>query len=444
MNSSIFRLNSNKKMVIKLIAIGVLIFFFQMVATKICTKKGVFSKRAFIRNYIFIASIFFFIEFRNIGFLMIPFLFEILVEMFKLKGFHLEPWIATQNVYDDYFSPLTKINPQLSNFSEGLYDKMFGLDTLDFSSSNIRNLLDWSVGLYQNAIDVPKTTFLDIQGKEWTGKEVKKIGEKKKFELICKVCKVTSSSKILEIGFGELDFMEYLRENYKIEPVGVSISKEQVKKANNKGFTAHCMNFWDINPEILGTFDIIMQLGNIEYIKLAGQKDEDVYRNYGKKILPLLEPNGKYFITGIHLNEHFRKYKTIDYYNAYLLWSGNDGYYPKSKNSFSDAIEKEGFCVLWREDRTLDYYLTSIFWFSVLYCGYSELCRESYYEKDLLKAIGKTFCDPYFIHSFLTYTPTSNIYLQPWIWQFIPQEQTDGSFISPVTLEYILFQKTNL
>lgn len=34
--------------------------------------------------------------------------------------------------------------------------------------------------------------------------------------------------RVLEIGFGEGDFMLYLREHYNINPIGVSISCEQV------------------------------------------------------------------------------------------------------------------------------------------------------------------------------------------------------------------------
>jgi ubiquinone/menaquinone biosynthesis C-methylase UbiE len=47
--------------------------------------------------------------------------------------------------------------------------------------------------------------------------------------IISGICKIKKGMKILEIGFGEGDFMNYIRKEYNIDIVGVSIAEEQVK-----------------------------------------------------------------------------------------------------------------------------------------------------------------------------------------------------------------------
>ena len=61
----------------------------------------------------------------------------------------------------------------------------------------------------------------------------------------------------------------------------------------------------------------------------------------------------------------------------------------------------------------------------------------------LLDSIIKTIADPYYIHTYLCYTPTKDFNWCPWLWQFIPCQRGDwfGQF---ATLEYILFQNTEL
>ena len=244
--------------------------------------------------------------------------------------------------------------------------------------------------------------------------------------------------RILEIGFGEGDFLMYIRNNYNIKPVGVSISQEQVDLVRSRGFEAHCLNSWDMTKEKLGTFDLILQCGNLEYIKCTGESNK-VYEDFCKIIYSLLNKNGKYFVTCIHLNEKFNKRSLYDQLNCYILWSGNDGQYPRGRDGFTRYAQKAGLKTIHQQDRTNDYFITTIIFMSYLQCMKGK-CTNSVSTVGLIDALIKTIAAPYYVHTYLCFSPTKSFYWFPWQWEFIPQ-RINNKLETPVTLEYILLQK---
>ena len=59
----------------------------------------------------------------------------------------------------------------------------------------------------------------------------------------------------------------------------------------------------------------------------------------------------------------------------------------------------------------------------------------------LLNSVVKTIAAPYYLHSYIQYTPNPYDYCScAWMWQFIPKTR-QGKYSSFVTLEYILLQK---
>jgi len=201
------------------------------------------------------------------------------------------------------------------------------------------------------------------------------------------------------------------------------------------------MNCWDMIPENIGKYDLILQCGNIEYLKLAGQDEKEVYTKYAKIIRSLLNPKGKYFMTGLHSNPDFYNYidSCNDYMSLYLLWKGNDGSYPYGRTAFDTHFESVGFKKTYDEERTNDYYICSILWMSSLANTYTDMCRNGYSIKNLLKACFKTIAAPYYIHTYLTYIPHKLPEKQPWTWQFIPQLK-QNKLASPSILLYMLFE----
>ncbi len=406
--------------------------------TKLYTNTKEFSIRALIRNLIVSISIYLSYNYKNNYILLIPILTEIILEVLKLNGYHIEKYISTKYQYNDYWRDINKKNNLFSNFSEANYDKILGLDTIDHSSANLEKILKWSKKTYDYSYKHHPKYLTDFNGNKHDGFELKKTSDNAKFKLICDICDIKPNMKILEIGFGECDFMEYIRKNYNISPIGVSISCEQVKLATNKGFKAYCMNAWDMTQEELGTYDLILQCGNLEYLRCTGESST-VYEKYSKIIYSLLNEKGRYFITCIHSNSKFKN-KLYDNINAYFLWSGNDGKYPDGKNGFSKHAEKLGLKKIYQQERTIDYFIASIIFMSYFNCmdkkEINSTSLTGYYD-----ALIKTIAGPYFLHTYICYSPNKyNFYYLPWLWEFIPQ-YINNEWITPVTLEYILFEK---
>ena len=411
---------------------------FQLFVTYFFTNTKEFSNRALIRNLSIVISIYLVIFYKNILFLIIPFLVEILLEYAKLKGFHMEKYIATKYQYNDYWRNINVNDDIFSNFSEGNYDQILGFDTRDHSQENLIKILNWSKKTYNNSLISNSPYLVDINGNYHNGDYLKKITDDAKFKLICDICKIKPNMRILEIGFGEGDFLMYIRDHYNISPVGVSISNEQVNLVKKRGFNAYCMNSWDMDANVLGKFDLILQCGNLEYIKCSGESNE-VYTKFCNIINSLLKKDGKYFITCIHFNDKYRKFNLYDNLNCYLLWSGNDGSYPYGKDGFTKYAEKAGLIKLYQEERTNDYFITTVIFMSYLQCMKGK-CVNSITYISFLDALYKTIAAPYYIHTYLCYSPTKDFYNLPWQWEFIPQN-INNNYISPVTLEYILMKK---
>ena len=436
------KLTNVKNIYNNVIIIFILVFItivIQAIITYNFTNTKKLSLRAFIRNFSFVICIYYFIKTNIIALLFIPFIIEIIIEFAKYKGFHIEKYIATEYQYNDYWREINKHDIIFSNFSEGNYDKILGFNTLDHSQENLKRILDWSKKTYDDSLKNKTPYLLDYNNKKHYAPEIKNITDQNKFKLICEICKIKPGMKILEIGFGEGDFINYIKNEYNIDVVGVSIAHEQVKLIESRGFKGHTMNSWDMTPEVLGTFDLILQCGNLEYILLTGESYEK-YAEYSRIINRLLNKNGKYFITCIHFNQQFKNSSFYDKLRCYFLWSGNDGRYPSGKDGFTKYAQKAGLTPIFQQDRTNDYFITTVIFMSYLQCMKNNKCVNSVSFSGLLEALFKTIAGPYYLHTYLCYSPTSDFNWLPWQWEFIAQYK-DGILESPTTLEYILFEK---
>jgi hypothetical protein len=198
------------------------------------------------------------------------------------------------------------------------------------------------------------------------------------------------------------------------------------------------MDFWEITPEVIGMYDLVLQCGNNEYVLCSGE-NENKYTDFCKIINKVLNDKGTYFITTIHANENFGEFSIYDRIILYFLWSGNDGFYPHGKNGFSKYAEKAGLFPIHQEERTNDYFITSMLYMSYYRCR-KHVCENTFSLFECINALFKTIAAPYYIHSYICYQPSKYYDLNPWNYQFIPQYK-NGKWASPDTLEYILFEK---
>ena len=434
-----------------LLLVIVITITFQIIITYLFTKTQRFSIRATLRNLSFTIAIYYAIKTKNYFLLLIPLFLECIVEYIKYNGYDMDPYVATEYQYSDFWIDRSRKNPIISNFSEANYDGILGFDTTDNSSENNKKIYEWCKKTYLESLKKQKTVLHDANDNIVPEPKIlKKIADDRKFKLISQKCNIKPGMRILEIGFGDGDFMDYIHKHYNIRPVGVSISNEQVKFVKDRGFEAYHMNSWDMTPEKIGTFDIIIQCGNLEYILRCGQNEDETYTKYSMIIKKLLKDNGRYFITCCHTNDDFYKHiKSIDgvsylqvldfYLHIYFLWSGNDGLYPNDKNNFSKNANKIGLKTIYREERTHDYFINMILFFSY-FQTYNNNLVTTFTLSSLSDALLKTIAAPYYIHTYLCYLSTNNYIWCPFTWEFSPQN-INGKWKQPVTLQYIMFEK---
>jgi cyclopropane fatty-acyl-phospholipid synthase-like methyltransferase len=432
-----------KKFKINPISVFLITLIIQLIVTYIFTKTKRFSIRALVRNLSIAFAIYYSIVLKNYLFLFLPIILEITIEFFKYSGYDMDPYVATEYQYSDFWIDRFKKNPLISNFSEANFDGVLGFNTANNSSENNEKIYEWCKYAYFESLNKPKAILYDMNNKLVPEPKIlKKIVDDKKFELISKKCNIKPGMRILEIGFGNGDFMDYIYEHYKIRPIGVSIGNEQVKAIRNRGFEAHYMNSWDMTPEKLGTFDVILHCGNLEYNLRSGQNPEKVYTKFCNIINRILKPKGVYFITCCHMNNNYKlkDWINFDYYlHIYFLWAGNDGWYPSGNDGFSKYANKVGLKTIYQEERTHDYYINMNLFFSY-FQSYNGSCVTSFTFPSLFDALFKTIAGPYYIHTYLCYLSTKKYVWVPFLWEFTPQN-INGIWEPPVSLQYIMFEK---
>jgi len=421
----------------------------QAIVTYVFTRTKRFSIRALVRNLSIAFAIYFSIRTGNYFLLLLPIALEFILEILKLNGYDMDPYVATEYLYSDYFIDRTLENPLVSNFTEANFDGLLGFNTTNSSSENNKRIHEWCKYAYLESINKSKSTLYDLNGQQIPEPAaLKKLTDDRKFELISKKCGIKKGMRILEIGFGNGEFMDYIYKHYGIRPIGVSIANEQIKLVRDRGFEAYHMNYWDMTPDVVGTFDLILQCGNLEYTMRTGHDHAKIYTQYCQILNTILNPHGKYFITCCHVNKKYNNGSinwsdySFDYIlHTYVLWAGNDGLYPLGRDGFSKYANQTWLQTIYQEDRTNDYLITSTFYFSYFQCS-GKHCVNSFSIPSVLEALFKTIAGPYYIHSYLCYLATNYYIWCPFHWEFVPQEE-GGKWQPPITLQYILFQKSD-
>jgi cyclopropane fatty-acyl-phospholipid synthase-like methyltransferase len=433
----------NAELIVLVIVLTVLI---QVLVTYGYTRTQIFSFRALIRNLSVSLAILFAVKTRVWSILLIPLVLEVVLELLKYNGYAIEPYIATEYQYSDFWFERSHKNPLISNFSEANFDGIMGFNTTDNSPENNKKIYEWAKYAYLHTLNKPYSTLVDMNGQPVPEPAVlKKYIDDKKFELITSLCKIKPGARILEIGFGDGDMMNYIREHYGISTVGLSISNEQVKVVRERGYEAHYMNAWDITPEVVGTYDLVLQLGNIEYILRPGYDPKIMYTKYFDIIKQILKPNGKFFITSCHINDAYTNgsrdvfsYSLDNYLHGYYLWAGNDGFYPYGADGLTKYANATGFKTLFQQERTNDYYLAMNLAFSQ-FQSYDGSNVTSFSIPSMLDALVKTIAGPYYFHTYLCYLSTTQYVWTPFLWEFTPDPK--NGWKPPVTLQYILLQR---
>ncbi len=136
-----------------------------------------------------------------------------------------------------------------------------------------------------------------------------------KFELVCKKIGLKPGMRVLDLGCGFGSFLKYAAEHYKITGVGVNISKEQIKYAEEScaglPLEFKLMDYRDAE----GVFDRVVSIGLTEHI---GHKN---YRTFLEVASSCLKDDGLFLLHTIGSN--FSETATDPWTNKYIFPNGH-------------------------------------------------------------------------------------------------------------------------
>lgn len=217
--------------------------------------------------------------------------------------------------------------------------------------------------LYQAMLD-PR---LNYSCGYWRTAQNLKEAQEAKLELICRKLQLRSGQTVLDIGCGWGGFAKYAAEKYGVKVVGITISKEQVKLAQElcQGLPVE-IRLQDYRM-LTDKFDAIVSIGMFEHV---GYKN---YRTFIKKVQQLLREDGLFLLhtiggnTSVHNGEPW-----ID---KYIF---PNGMLPSPKQ-ITAAIEKLFVLEDWH-NFSADYDKTLMAWYDNFKKAWPEL-RKKYDER---------------------------------------------------------------
>lgn len=125
-----------------------------------------------------------------------------------------------------------------------------------------------------------------------------------KLNLICRKLNLQSGMKVLDIGCGWGSFCKYAAENYNVEVVGITVSKEQAEYAiqdcKDLNVKIELMDYRDLITESMYTdmlFDRVVSVGMFEHV---GYKN---HRAYMDIVYNMLKENGLFLLHTIGSNK---------------------------------------------------------------------------------------------------------------------------------------------
>lgn len=120
-----------------------------------------------------------------------------------------------------------------------------------------------------------------------------------KLDMVCRKLQLKPGMRILDIGCGWGSFMSYATKHYGVECVGVSISKEQVRWAQEKykdlSLEFRLQDYREVNE----TFDSVVSIGMFEHV---GRKN---YRTYMEVAHRCLADDGLFLLHSIGKNMRY-------------------------------------------------------------------------------------------------------------------------------------------
>ncbi|MFA6512423.1 MAG: class I SAM-dependent methyltransferase [Patescibacteria group bacterium] len=242
----------------------------------------------------------------------------------------------------------------------------------------------------------------------------------------------TKGSTILDVGCGNGRILTAAQKRG-AHAVGITISAQQVKRAQHKGLEVHLMNYQNIPKDWAGRFDGVIANGSIEHFvqvqdTLQG-KQNNIYKTMFAIFQRILRPGGYLATTVLHFNQppdpsviiqgaNKQQRGSTQYHFARVLLEDFGGWYPM-RGQLQECAQGH-FILEHSEDGTKDYHWTSEYWLARMK---QQIPRNPKVWFVLLKKFARY---PRATIGMLN----DLLFSQSWMWQFRKQE--DGN--TPTTL----------
>lgn len=298
----------------------------------------------------------------------------------------------------------------MRNYSENKkeFSKIIG-DTYDlFSISRLAGFGDYTDGIYYND---KSTNYIDAQ--------------RNQFKWISDMLGISKDFRLLDIGCGNGNLLEFAEIEYSARSYGITLSREQVDYCRSKKLNVSLNNYRNLPGSWKNCFDGIVANGSLEHFCSAEDalngNQNDIYKEMFEIFSELLDSNSeskKVVTTSIHFSDNKinpRKFLRNPIMNLFdskhfhfsILNRGyGGGFYP-----FKGQLEEcaEGIFEMINEvDGTEDYRFTSEDWKKFLK-------RNLFHSNEFLFSLTKNLLSKPLK---TVYAAASFIGPESWLWQF--------------------------
>lgn len=276
-------------------------------------------------------------------------------------------YLYSQFLHSDVVHGTEHTKPLLIQYTECLFDATeFGFDLLDTSKDHVQQVYDWidqTIDLKLGAspdddlITLPGGACVSASELTQRGRDVKWMELTKGVELRGKA--------VLELGFGNMEFLKYCRQQGADRIVGVTISNVQASEAKAAGFEVILCNFWDLETHVdaeHGKFDFVLNNGALEHLLTGNmnpwlrceKRELKTYRKFVEIVSKLMCPDAVFENTIICTGTTCSLGNPTVFCTGIPLYLSSIGNYPRER-AYITAGEQCGLVCEHCKDVTLPY-----------------------------------------------------------------------------------------
>jgi cyclopropane fatty-acyl-phospholipid synthase-like methyltransferase len=203
-----------------------------------------------------------------------------------------------------------------------------------------------------------------------------------KFEYAVRTLGITRGTRVMDVGCGCGDWLDYLKSVHGCEVTGINVSSAQVAECLKRGLDVIDRNWKDVSSDaellatLRGRFDVVTFWDTVEHYVPASCRgnfaaQDAIYQSMFAFAQELLDPHSgqrRVWTSCLHMRVDmqglpwsWQKAGKLAY--LYLLDKFHSGFYPASngdRDALVDNASRLRFTLEHRRDLTHDYYMTSV------------------------------------------------------------------------------------